>query len=169
MISVFSSTKTHFVVACLVIMSSACSVLPESREPIKTLDISMQAVTDLNPDVKSRPAPIIVRIYELKSEATFVQADFFSLHNSDKATLTDDLLVRDEFLMRPGDRITIRRKAHPQLGAIGVLAAFRDLPYSTWRATYRLPPSAEATWYRRSSSVNLQIQLEDNAVRILGD
>ena len=129
----------------------------------------MQAVTDLNPDIKSRPAPIIVRIYELKSEATFVQADFFSLQNNDKATLTDDLLMRDEFLMRPGDRVTIRRKANPQLGSIGVLAAFRDLPYATWRATYRLPPPVEATWYRRSSNINLQIQLEDNAVRIVGD
>lgn len=171
MISVYPQIQARPVVALIfaVFLLPACSLLSEPKEEPVRLNVSMQAVSDLNPDVKSRPAPIAVRVYELKSEATFVQADFFSLQNSDKATLTDDLLARDEFIMRPGERVTIRRKAHPQIGAIGVLAAFRDLPNATWRATYKLQPPAELSWYKKmlpTGKLNLRVSLECNAVRI---
>ncbi|MDR2625653.1 MAG: type VI secretion system lipoprotein TssJ [Zoogloeaceae bacterium] len=158
-------------VVFLAVTLAACSLFSSEnkREEAKAtqLDISIQAVTDLNLDLKSRPSPMIVRVYELKSDATFIQADFFSLQNNDRATLTEDLLARDEFIVRPGDRLTIRRKAHPQVGAIGVLAAFRDLPHSTWRATFRLPPPSDKK--RSSNTIHLRVLLEDNAVRILND
>jgi type VI secretion system protein VasD len=144
----------------------------EPREEAIQLNITVQAVKDLNPDVKSRPSPMILRVYELKSDTTFGQADFFSLQNNDRATLTEDMLARDEFIVRPGDRFTIRRKAHREVGAIGVLAAFRDLPRSTWRAVFRLPPPADIPWYKKmwaSNAIRLQVLLEDNAVRILDE
>ncbi|MDR2786785.1 MAG: type VI secretion system lipoprotein TssJ [Candidatus Accumulibacter sp.] len=159
----------------LAAMLSACSLFSteSKREEAVQLDISIQAATDLNPDLKSRPSPMILRVYELKSEATFIQADFFSLQNNDRATLTEDLLARDEFIVRPDDRrVLIRRKAHPQIGALGVFAAFRDLPHSIWRATFRLPPPSEAAWYERllsSDTIRLRVFLEDNAIRILDD
>jgi len=158
----------------LVAVMSACSLFPSGNNRTESiqLNVSLQAVTDLNPDLKSRPSPIIVRVYELKSDATFNQADFFSLQNNDRATLTEDLLARDEFILRPGDNLKISRKAHPQIGAVGVLAAFRDLPHATWRATFRLPPSSDTAWYQKmlsSNTIRLRVLLEDNAVRILDD
>ncbi|MDR2164516.1 MAG: type VI secretion system lipoprotein TssJ [Zoogloeaceae bacterium] len=159
----------------LAAMLSACSLFSSEskREETVQLDISIQAVTNLNPDIKSRPSPMIVRIYELKSDSTFIQADFFSLQNNDRATLTEDLLARDEFIVHPGDRrATIRRKAHPQIGAIGVLAAFRDISHSVWRATFRFPPPSDTAWYEKilsSSTIHLRVLLEDNTVRILDD
>ncbi|MDR0528816.1 MAG: type VI secretion system lipoprotein TssJ [Zoogloeaceae bacterium] len=153
---------------------SACSMLfPESKnEETLQLHISIQAATNLNPDIKSRPSPIILRVYELKSDAVFTQADFFSLQDNDKTTLTEDLLARNEFIVRPGDRFTTRRKAHPQSGVIGMFAAFRDLPHSTWRATFRLPPPSDAAWYKKmfsSNAIRLQVLLEENTIRILED
>jgi type VI secretion system protein VasD len=159
----------------LAAMLSACSLFSSEskREEVVPFEVSLQAATDLNSDAKSRPSPMIVRVYELKSEAVFTQADFFSLQNNDRATLTEDLLARDEFIVRPGDRRTlIRRKAHPQTGALGVFAAFRDLPHSTWRATFRFSPPADAAWYEKllsSGTIRLKVLLEDNAVRILED
>jgi type VI secretion system protein VasD len=153
---------------------SACSLFSteaKREEPIQ-LAISAQAVTDLNPDLKSRPSPMVVRVYELKSDAVFNQADFFSLQNNDRAVLTEDLLARDEFIVRPGGRFAIRRQAHPQIGAVGVLAAFRDLPHATWRATFSLPPPADIPWYKKmwsSNAIRLRVLLEDNAVRILDE
>lgn len=162
-------------VVFLAVTLSACALFSsdDKREASAQLNINLQAVTDLNPDSKGRASPVMVRVYELKSEATFAQADFFSLQNNDRATLAEDLLARDEFIMRPGDRrITIRRKAHPQVGAIGVLAAYRDIQRSTWRATFRVPPATDAAWYQKlwsSNKIRLQIFLEDNAVRVLED
>jgi len=165
----FRVSARSILVSFLVVMLSACSLLsPEKkREEPAQLNITIQAAADLNPDARSRPSPMIVRVYELRSDATFAQADFFSLQNNDRATLADDLLARDEFIVRPGDRrITISRKANPQAGAIGVLAAFRDIQHSTWRASFRLPPPKEAAWYKLSNTIRLQVFLEDNVVRI---
>jgi len=163
-------------VLVLAVTLPACSLFSSDSKrevPVK-LNITIQAVADLNPDAKSRPSPMIVRVYELRSDATFSQADFFSLQNNDRATLSEDLLARDEFIVRPGDRrITISRTAHTQTGAIGVLAAYRNLPHSTWRTSFRFPPRTDAAWYHRlwssSNTISLQVFLEDNVVRILDE
>jgi len=158
----------------LAAVMSACSLFSfgDNKEEAIRLNVFFQAVTDLNPDLKNRPSPMIVRVYELKSDATFNQADFFSLQNNDRATLTEDLLARDEFIIRPGDNFKINRRAHPQIRAVGVLAAFRDLPHSTWRASFCLPPTSDTAWYERmlsTHSIRLRVLLEDNAVRVLDD
>lgn len=51
------------------------------------LDITITAAADVNPDDKGRAAPILVRLYELKSEGTFESADYFSLQTNDKALI----------------------------------------------------------------------------------
>jgi type VI secretion system protein VasD len=149
---------------------SSTPASPDARDETR-LNIRIEAVRDLNPDNKERPAPVIVRVYELKSEASFLQADFFSLQNADKAALTEDLLARNEFIMRPGDLRSIRRRANPQTNAIGVLVAFRDLPNAVWREAHVLPPPPEERkWYQgvlSATRVNLHVILENNAVRIV--
>jgi len=133
------------------------------------LDITLMAAADLNPDDKGRAAPIMVRIYELRSEAGFESADYFTLLQHDKALIGSDLLVREEFIMRPGDVKTIRRKSHPDLAAIGVLAGYRDLAHADWRAVQKLEPAPEAAWYRAvlpSKKVRLQIELQAQGVRL---
>ncbi|MDH6168954.1 type VI secretion system VasD/TssJ family lipoprotein [Variovorax boronicumulans] len=49
------------------------------------LDITITAEAGVNPDDKGRAAPILVRLYELKSEGSFEAADYFSLSSNDKA------------------------------------------------------------------------------------
>jgi type VI secretion system protein VasD len=133
------------------------------------LDITISAAADLNPDDKGRAAPIMVRLYELRSEGSFESADYFALYNQDKALIGSDLLVREEFIMRPGEVKTIRRKSHPDLGAIGVLAGYRDLAGADWRAVQKLDPAPEVAWYRAVLPANratLQIELQARGVRI---
>lgn len=137
------------------------------REQTK-LDITITAAADVNPDDKGRAAPILVRLYELKSEGTFESADYFSLHTNDKALLGSDLLVRDEFILKPGDVKTIRRKSHPDIEAIGVLAGYRDLPEADWRVVQKLDPAPERAWYRAvvpANKAKLQIQLQAKGIK----
>lgn len=138
------------------------------REQTK-LDIRLTAASDLNPDDKGRAAPILVRIYELRSEAGFESADYFTLQQHDKALIGSDLLVREEFVMRPGDVRTIRRKSHPDLAAIGVLAGYRDLAHADWRAVQKVEPAPEAAWYRAvlpAQKLRLQIDLQAQGVQL---
>ncbi|MEJ8810694.1 type VI secretion system lipoprotein TssJ [Variovorax ureilyticus] len=149
---------------------AACSTpTPYAPKEQTQLDITITAADDVNPDDKERAAPIMVRFYELKSENTFEAADYFSLHNNDKTLLAADLLARDEFILRPGDVKSIRRKSHPDITAIGVLAGYRDLPNATWRVVHTLPPAPEASWYRSvipANKAKLQIQLESQGIRL---
>jgi len=146
---------------------AACATDPSSSalEPIR-LDLSIAASSGVNPDDEKRAAPIVVRIYELKNADAFNSADFFSLQEKDKAMLADDLVVREQFQLRPGEEKAIRRNANQATTTLGVIAAYRDLPNSVWRATWTLPPSPSAAWYHRGPKVKLTIDLDANAIKI---
>ncbi len=138
------------------------------REQTK-LDITIAADAGVNPDDKGRAAPILVRIYELKSEGSFESADYFSLNANDKSVLGADLLVRDEFILRPGDVRTLRRKSHPDIAAIGVTAGYRDLAQADWRTVQKIDPAPEAAWYRAvlpANKLKLRIDLQSKGIQL---
>lgn len=143
-----------------------------SSDPLKEptrVDLVIHAQSAVNPNEEGRAAPIVVRVYELKSDTAFNAADFFGLQGNEKIVLADDLVKRDEFLMRPGDTRKIKRLAKPDTVAIGVLAAYRDLGKSVWRTVYKLPTAPDAAWYRSvmpSNKVKLQIELEEHAIKM---
>ncbi len=136
-----------------------------AREPVK-LDLTIKAASSVNPDDQKRAAPVIVRVYELKNPDAFNTADFFSLQDKDKTLLGDDMAERDQFQLRPGDQKTIRRDANAGVTTLGIIAAYRDLPNSVWRATWPLPPSPAAAWYHFRPKLKLTIDLDTNAIRI---
>lgn len=157
---------------CLLLMfafaQSSHAQFSYPREQTK-LEITLSAEAGVNPDDKGRAAPILVRVYELKSEGTFESADYFSLYNNDKALIGSDLLVRDEFILKPGDVKTIRRKSHPDLAAIGVIAGYRDLAQADWRMVQKIDPAPEVAWYRSvlpANKVRLQIDLQAKGIQL---
>lgn len=120
------------------------SSAPPQKEHAR-LEILIEANRDLNLDLKGRGAPMLLRVYELKSDVAFQDADFFALQNSDKATLGADLLTVDQFVIRPGETREIRRKSNPETTAIGFFAGYRDLPSAVRRVVHKLP-SARRRW-----------------------
>ncbi|MBN3752369.1 type VI secretion system lipoprotein TssJ [Paraburkholderia sp. Tr-20389] len=154
------------VLSCaLALVSCAGNNRSPMREPVK-LDISLHAMHDVNPDGQQRAAPIVVRLYELRSTDAFAQADFYSLQDKDKAVLADDLVVRDQFLLRPGQSQTVTRAANDATTALGVIAAYRDLPNSVWRTVWPLPSRPAVSWYSRAPQLRITVDLDANAVRI---
>jgi type VI secretion system protein VasD len=122
---------------------SACSNSP--KIPIApvldpaSLSITLNVSSSANPDIRGRPSPVVVRLYELRSTTSFESADFFSLNDKDQATLGGDIVNRDEFFLQPGQSQTIQRKANVTTRGIGVFAAYRDLERSKWRAVATIP------------------------------
>jgi len=80
--------------------------------------------------------------------------------------LADDLVARDQFLLRPGESKTIARNANDASTTLGVIASYRDLPNSVWRATWPLPPTPTAAWYRRAPKLKLIVDVGANAIDI---
>ena len=116
------------VVAALAL--TACA----SKPIVSQIQLSVLASTDVNPDARNRPSPITVRVYALKSAATFEAADFFSLFEKDASILGADMVQREELLLRPGDSKPLEMKLSPEAKALAVFAAYRDLDRARWRA-----------------------------------
>lgn len=160
---------------CFILASmalTACGALspsPPGQRETTELELFIEASDRLNPDPQGRAAPILLRVYELRSADVFQEADFFALYLRDRSTLTGDVLMVDQFILRPGQVQVLHRNSNPESRYIGVVAGYRDLPNSTWRALYRLPATPDLKWYSAltpGSKSSLRIDLQPNSVLI---
>jgi type VI secretion system protein VasD len=106
-----------------------------------TLAININASNGINPNANNRPSPVVVRLYELKASAQFESADFLSLYDKDQSVLGADIVVRDEFVLAPGEKKAIAKPLAADTKFIGVVAAFRDLERARWRALVAVLPN----------------------------
>lgn len=111
-----------------------CASAPKPTPPT-VIVATVDATAAVNPDLKGRASPIVVRVFELKSISAFNGADFFSLWDRERETLSADMIGRDEFQLRPGEQKKFDRTLQPDTRYIGVIAAYRDLERSNWRGT----------------------------------
>ncbi|MFO1199090.1 MAG: type VI secretion system lipoprotein TssJ [Burkholderiaceae bacterium] len=122
------------------LLAAGCASGPKPTFPVpRALEISVQAAPGLNPDVRDRPTPVVLRIYELRSPVAFEAADFFTLFDKDQAALGNDIVGKEELQLRPGESAKLVRELKPETRTVGVFAAFRDLERSRWRAVVALP------------------------------
>ena len=130
------------IVVAGVLAVAACKSAPPPPPPPPTIvRISVNALGQVNPDHTGRPSPVLVRVYELKATAAFDSADFFTLYGKDQATLGADLNAKNEFLLKPGDSQSVEQVVQPGTKFVAVMAAYRDIERSRWRATVPVPPN----------------------------
>ena len=145
----------------LVFSLSGCSSPPEKPEPpppekkpepIKVecpptapkpsamlVEAMINVSADVNPDIDSRPSPVVVRIYELKKRGKYKQADFYELFDNFESVLGADLLGSEQFHLNPGDNRTLKHDISPETQYIAVTAAFRDINQAVWRDSIVIP------------------------------
>ena len=104
---------------------------------------SIKADSGANPDVRGRPSPVVVRIYELKAATAFNAADYFSLFDREQEALGAELVGREEYHVRPGETRPYQRQLQPDTKFIGVAAAFRDLENARWKQVAPVPAKGE--------------------------
>jgi type VI secretion system protein VasD len=102
-----------------------------------------------------------MKLYELKSDAAFNGGDFFSVFDNEQKTLGSDLLNSEVFQLRPGETLKLERPIQPNARYIAVVAAFRDLEHSQWRATLAIPPKKKIK--------RIAVQLDANKIMISGE
>jgi|TARA_R100000935_G_scaffold17803_1_gene34525 type VI secretion system protein VasD len=121
---------------------SGCSALSPNSDLTK-LDLSLQGSDQLNPDLNGRPSPVVIRLLELKHPVAFENADFFSLYQRPKEALSPDLVIQEELELRPGEQRDLKLFVQDGSRYVGVLAAYRDLPESSWRFVIPLQHKAQ--------------------------
>ena len=121
---------------------------------------SISAAANLNPSVSQRPSPLLVRLYELRTSTAFGKADFTSLHQSDVATLGTELVVRDEFMLMPGESRTYQRTLAPDTRFIGVFGVYRDIERAVWRASAAVQPGRKQNVVIRADGLVLSVVIQ---------
>ncbi len=106
-----------------------------------SVDLTITAAKDINPDPAGRPSPVVLRIYQLAGGTQFQAADFFQLFEKETPTLGPDLVGREEVTIAPGATRTLSIALKPNAQAIGIAASFRDIDKATWRAVVEVPPT----------------------------
>lgn len=102
--------------------------------------MTITAGADANPDATGRPSPVVVRVYQLRTDASFNGAEFFALFDDDRKVLGSELISRDEFVLAPQERRTLDVIVSDQARFVGAIAAFRDIRNSQWRALSAAAP-----------------------------
>jgi type VI secretion system protein VasD len=123
-------------IAGIAVALAGCAAKP--AKPVETKAV-LAASADVNPDSTGRPSPIVVRIYRLRGDTEFNNADFFTLYEKDKETLGASLIGRDEKTLFPGQQLEIDLPLSAEARFVGAVAAYRDLGTSRWRAEIGRP------------------------------
>ncbi|MDF0729344.1 type VI secretion system lipoprotein TssJ [Pseudomonas entomophila] len=152
-------SATRLIAAVAFVLLSGCgkdaavapAPAPDAQAPAVTLYFS--AAAGLNPGATGSPAPVRVRLYELKNTATFARADYFALAERAQATLGADLLDLDEVLLHPGEQLRLERPLHPATRQVGLVVGYREVDQAQWRSVLPVPPR------------DYQISLDVRAVR----
>lgn len=114
---------------------NAKSPLPvEKAADITTVVLNFNAAADLNPGAHGQPAPMRIRIFELKNTSSFSRADYFALAERAQSTLGVDLVDQGETILQPGQQWTLERPLNDATRQIGLVAGFRDIDQAQWRA-----------------------------------
>lgn len=120
-------------------MLAACKSSPPKPQLTK---LSFSISADVNPDDKNRPSPIVLRVYQLKDDAPFKDAEFFALSDKEQATLGASLVSRIEVELGPGEQHTVDLQLSPDAHFLGVAAQYRDYRNAAWRAEIGSPTKA---------------------------
>ncbi|WP_019340467.1 type VI secretion system lipoprotein TssJ [Stutzerimonas stutzeri] len=136
---------------------SGCSALSPNSDLTK-LDLSLQGNDQLNPDLNGRPSPVVIRLLELKHPVAFENADFFSLYQRPKEALSPDLVIQEELELRPGEQRDLKLFVQDGSRYVGVLAAYRDLPESSWRFVIPLQHKAQN---------RIELKLDEHGIKII--
>lgn len=131
---------------------------PPPPPPPTAVKAAVIALDGVNPDSAGRPSPIVVRVYELKTCSKFANAEFFKLYDHDQDALAAEIAgPMQEFHVRPGDTLPYERTLQPDTKVIAVVAGYRDMESSRWRACMDVAAN---------TTTQLRIEIDARDVRI---
>jgi len=127
--------------AVTVLMAAFLGGCPPPWHAHDTVEVLVQGGQPLNPDEAGESRPLKVRLYQLKDDARFLSASPMDLALNDEGILEQQLLIRREITILPGQpnpgpaQVSLGERV-PGLKFIGVLAQYpgRRADGETWHA-----------------------------------
>ena len=140
----------YLLALCLVPLLGACS------SPRISMEVA--SLPNVNPDSSGRPAPIIVKMYEMRSDLAFRQGDFQTLFMEPMKVLGAELVAMDELLFVPGEARVVEYSPMPETRYVGILAGFRQMERAKWRTVLPVDPEAKNP---------IRIELNDTTLTVI--
>jgi len=105
---------------------------------IKVLHLDFSAREALNTSANeenSSSEPVMVRVYQLRDDKTFLKTVYQQLANDGEGALKDDLLASRSVVVKPGNAATLDMPMEKDAKFVAVVALFRhpDMAKDHWR------------------------------------
>ncbi|MEQ8396010.1 type VI secretion system lipoprotein TssJ [Thalassobaculum sp.] len=152
--STTESFKWSAVFAAVLVLVGCGSSTPDPT----TVSMTIAATGSINPNSSSEPSPVVLRIYQLKSDSAFKAAEFSEIFYSDRKVLGGDLLGQKEFNVKPGGKLTYDDTVSPETRYIGIVAGFRDIDNATWRVIEAATPENQNAFTVSVDSLSVSLQ-----------
>lgn len=128
-------TMTLLLVAC-----AKDAKAPHPTDKAATVALHFSAAEGLNAGANGQPAPVRVRIFELKNPANFSRADYFALVDRAQRSLGVDLIDQDEVWLLPGQQLNVDRSLNVATRQVGLVVGYRDIDQAQWRVVLDIAP-----------------------------
>jgi type VI secretion system protein VasD len=125
------SNARHWLV-CVFLFLCAFLAAGCPKQPTQ-VSMVLNAGADLNPDQNGQPLSVVVRVYQLKDKGRLESADYNAILKSERETLSDDLVERQERVVQPGTQEMLEISANPAARYLGIVALFRNPAGDMWR------------------------------------
>lgn len=145
-LSVFSRSFINCAITTLAIISTAMLLLACSSSKSRVggvlnldtdLKLTFEVASDINPDDSSRPSPVFVRFYQLKSATAFDKADFIDIYERDKEIFGGDIISKQVLKpLLPGVGRVETFVLEPGAKMIAIYAEFSQYPGSTYKVIF---------------------------------
>jgi type VI secretion system protein VasD len=137
------------------------TAIPTTPVPPPTLiNVEVIASAKVNPNRFGRASPIVVRLYELKGLTAFNSTDFNTLYTDDRSHLGDDLINREQFIVRPGGQKIYRREVSTESHYFAAIAAYRNIERALWHASAPVPANRTTNFTVLLNPLGLSIQAQ---------
>ena len=104
----------------------AAAPAPPPPKPAVPLTLTVQTSSTVNPSESGRATPIVVRVYQLRSDVSFNAAPYEKLFDDAKGTLGQDLIGEPTSVtLRPSDQSTMSLMVAGDAKFVGVAACSR--------------------------------------------
>ena len=114
----------------------------EGPEPCdaQIVTLNIYAGDDINPNENENPRPVVVRLYQLTTDMTMVNARYDDVLLKDEELLGDQLVARNEVTVFPNDRVEVKFERDPKAFFLAATAMFHGPQGNSWKTFYQFPP-----------------------------
>lgn len=153
------------ILSMLLLLLMSCSTVNSKVGKTLNLDtdlkLSFDVASDINPDDKKTPAPLFIRLYELKSAKMFERASFLELFERDKEVLGGDMLAKQQLRhIKPGENVELSFVLDQNTQAVGLFAEFLQYDNSNYKVIIPVTTSNVVT-------TSAKIRISGNSISIV--